>query len=561
MFMSVASGRSRVLTILAGLGLIFTMTVQASDAEARPRKKAKQARAASHYAPPFAALVVDANTGKILYAKNENELRYPASVTKVMTLYMLFEQLEKGRMSLDTPIRMTAHAASMAPSKLGIRPGGSISAEDAIKALVTKSANDVAAAIADHIGGSEPRFAEMMTARARALGMSRTTYANASGLPDTRQVTTARDLVLLGRAIQERFPKYYGYFATHNFRYAGASIRNHNRLLGRIEGVDGIKTGFTNKSGFNLLTSVRRDGQHVVAAVLGGTSAASRDRIMANLIEDKIQYASTSKTAPSVLARARLDDVIEAKAEPKPMPVPAQVPVAVERPISMQAPMDVAKADLKPDSRVEASRAPAPKFEAVKLEPMRPVQVASVGPVDLGKPRPAFVSGSTGDYRGVSLDGSTRASLVAAAVTPTTTPVNGGMRWVAGPAPVAEPQGKTTLRAETKVAAYQPQPEARPITSPAATAIEASTRPAAAAKGVMIQIGATDAATKAQELLDRAKAASRGALKTAVPFTEKVNKDGSALYRARFAGLSETQAEAACKSLKRSGLGCFTTRN
>jgi D-alanyl-D-alanine carboxypeptidase len=223
--------------------------------------------------------------------------------------------------------------------------------------------------------------------------------------------------------------------------------------------------------------------------------------------------------------------------------------------------MEIAKADLKPDSKIEASRPVAAKFEAVKVEPQRPVQVASVGPVDLGKPRPAYVSGSTGAYRGVSLDGSTRAGLVAAAVTPSTTPVNGGMRWVAGPAPVAEPQGKTTLRAETKVAAYQPQPEARTLSAPAAKAIEISTRPAAAAKGVMIQIGATDAATKAQELLDRAKSASRGALKSAVAFTEKVNKDGSSLYRARFAGLSETQAEAACKSLKRSGLGCFTTRN
>jgi D-alanyl-D-alanine carboxypeptidase len=462
---------------------------------------------------------------------------------------------------------MTAHAASMAPSKLGLRPGATISAEDAIKALVTKSANDVAAAIADNIGGTEARFAEMMTAKARSLGMSRTTYANASGLPNPRQITTARDLVLLGRAIQERFPKYYAYFSTHNFRYAGASIRNHNNLLGRLEGVDGIKTGYTAASGFNLLTSVRRDGQHLVAAVLGGTSAASRDRIMANLIEDKIQYASTSKTAPSVFAKARFDDVIEAKAEPKPAPMsssvsasisaPIPAPVSVERP----APMEVAKADLKPDSRIEASRPAAAKFEAVKVEPQRPVQVASVGPVDLGKPRPAFVSGSTGDYRGVSLDGSTRASLVAAAVTPSTTPVNGGMRWVAGPAPVAEAQGKTTLRAETKVAAYQPQPEARTLSAPAAKAIEISTRPAAAAKGVMIQIGATDAAPKAQELLDRAKSASRGALKSAVAFTEKVNKDGSSLYRARFAGLSETQAEAACKSLKRSGMGCFTTRN
>jgi D-alanyl-D-alanine carboxypeptidase len=172
------------------------------------------------------------------------------------------------------------------------------------------------------------------------------------------------------------------------------------------------------------------------------------------------------------------------------------------------------------------------------------------------------VSGSTGDYRGVSLDGSTRSGLVAAAVVPTSTPANaGGMRWVAGPAPAAESQGKTTLRVDTKVAAYQPQTEPPRIVSAAAKAIEVSTRPAAAAKGVMIQIGATDGPAKAQELLERAKTASRGALKAAVAFTEKVSKESGTLYRARFAGLSETQAEAACKSLKRSGLGCFTTRN
>jgi D-alanyl-D-alanine carboxypeptidase len=446
---------------------------------------------------------------------------------------------------------MTAHAASMAPSKLYIRPGDTISAEDAIKAIVTKSANDVAAAIADQLGGSEARFAEMMTAKARSLGMTRTTYVNASGLPNPRQITTARDLVLLGRAIQERFPKYYAYFSTHNFRYAGASIRNHNNLLGRLEGVDGIKTGYTAASGFNLLTSVRRDGQHIVAAVLGGTSAASRDRIMADLIEDKIQYASTTRTAPSVLAQIRTEEVAEVRPEPKVMPVLPLRPAVVE----------VAKADLKPETRIEAVRPEAPKAELARPEPQRPIQVASAGPVDLGKARPAYVSGSTGDYRGVSLDGSTRASLVAAAVVPSATPSNGGgMRWVAGPAP-AEPQGKTTLRVDTKVAAYQPQIEAPRIVTPATKAIEISTRPPAAAKGVMIQIGATDAASKAQELLDRAKSASRGALKTAVPFTEKVSKDSGTLYRARFAGLSETQAEAACKSLKRSGMGCFTTRN
>ena len=554
MNMCVSARRDRILTLVAGVGLVFAMSLAATDAEARPRKhRVKHARAAAPYTPPFAALVVDANNGKVLYAKNENELRHPASVTKVMTLYMLFEQLEKGRMTLDTPIRMTAHAASMPPSKLNIRPGNTISTEDAIKALVTKSANDVAAAIADQLGGSEAHFATMMTAKAHSLGMTRTNYANASGLPNPRQITTARDLVVLGRAIQERFPKYYAYFSTHNFRFAGASIRNHNNLLGRLEGVDGIKTGYTAKSGFNLLTSVRRDGQHVVAAVIGGTSAGSRDRIMAGLIEDKIQYASNAKTAPSVFAADRMERRLEARAEPKSEAKPTTQ--AAVKPV----PVDVAKADLRPDSRIESSRPEPTKTETTRLEPPRSIQVASSGPVDIGKARPAFVSGATSDYQGVSLDGSTRSALVAAAVTPSTMPAN-SMRWVAGPAP-AENQGKSTLRAESKVAAYQPQPELPHLASPAAKAIEVSTRPAAAAQGYMIQIGATDAAPKAQDLIDRAKATGSGALRAAVPFTEKVNREGSTMYRARFAGLTETQADAACKTLKRSGLACFTTRN
>ena len=472
MNMCVSGRRDRILTLVAGVGLVFAMFLAATDAEARPRKnRVKHARAAVPYTPPFAALVVDANSGKVLYAKNENELRHPASVTKVMTLYLLFEQLEKGRMTLDTPIRMTAHAASMPPSKLNIRSGNTISTEDAIKALVTKSANDVAAAIADQLGGSEARFAEMMTAKARSLGMTRTTYANASGLPNPRQITTARDLVVLGRAIQERFPKYYAYFSTHNFRFAGASIRNHNNLLGRLEGVDGIKTGYTAKSGFNLLTSVRRDGQHVVAAVIGGTSAGSRDRIMAGLIEDKIQYASNAKTAPSVFAADRMERRLEARAEPKSEAKPTTQ--AAVKPV----PVDVAKADLRPDSRIESSRPEPAKTETTRLEPPRSIQVASSGTVDIGKARPAFVSGATNDYQGISLDGSTRSALVAAAVMPSTMPAS-SMRWVAGPAPV-ESQGKSTLRAESKVAAYQPQPELPHIASPAAKAIEVSTRPAA----------------------------------------------------------------------------------
>src|SRR5579872_2137633 len=252
------------------------------------------------YSPPFAAMVVDENTGRTLYAANENELRHPASITKVMTLYLLFEQLEKGRMTLDTPIAVSEHAASQAPSKLGLSPGDSLSTEEAIKAVVTRSANDIAVAIAEKIGGDEQNFAEMMTRKAHALGMSRTVYVNASGLPDDRQVTTARDLTILGRAIEERFPRYFRYFSTHSFEFAGQTIGNHNHLLGRIDGVDGIKTGYTNASGFNLMTSMHRDGRSLVAVVMGGRSAGARDAFMEQLLYQHYAQASVARTAPMI---------------------------------------------------------------------------------------------------------------------------------------------------------------------------------------------------------------------------------------------------------------------
>ena len=224
------------------------------------------------YNPPFSAIVVDANTGRELYGSNENAPRHPASITKVMTLYLLFEKLENGELTLQSRIPVSEHAAAQQPSKLGLSPGETIAVEDAIKAIVTRSANDIAVAIAEAVGHDESSFADMMTRKAHALGMSRTVYRNASGLPNEEQITTAHDLAVLARAVQERFPKYFHYFSTHEFEYAGEVIGNHNHLLGKIEGVDGIKTGFTNASGFNLMTSVHRDGRSIrcIAGVGGG---------------------------------------------------------------------------------------------------------------------------------------------------------------------------------------------------------------------------------------------------------------------------------------------------
>jgi D-alanyl-D-alanine carboxypeptidase len=252
----------------------------------------------------YAGVVIDVKTGKTLYADNADNLRYPASLTKIMTLYMLFGELEAGRVSLNTRMKVSKRAAGQAPSKLALKAGSTIRVKDAISALVTKSANDVAVVIAEHIGGTESKFAAKMTQTARRLGMKKTTFKNASGLPNSGQRTTARDMARLGMAIQDRYPKYYKYFSTRSFSYKGKSYRNHNRLLGTVKGVDGIKTGYIRASGFNLVTSVKRDGRHIVAVVMGGRTGKSRDAHMKDLIGRYLKSASTGRrTTPLVASR------------------------------------------------------------------------------------------------------------------------------------------------------------------------------------------------------------------------------------------------------------------
>ncbi len=481
LIVSAGAFRGRVLSavVLGGIAAVG-LVLDAGSAEARSRhKQHKRPHASTGYTPPFAAMVVDANSGRVLYADHENDLRHPASVTKVMTLYMLFEQLEKGAYSLDDEITISRHAASMAPSKLGLRPGSTISVEDAIKALVTKSANDIAAAVAESIGGTEERFAQMMTARARSLGMSRTHYANASGLPNSTQVTTARDLITLGRSIQERFPRYYAYFSTHQFTFRGATMGNHNRLLGRVEGMDGIKTGYTNASGFNLLTSVKRGNRRIVSVVLGGRTAAGRDRIMAGLIEDHLDSASPNKST------------MVADAAPAEAP-----PVRVE-------------AKLAPMATAYAAPAPAPTV-ATPVEKARPAAAAKA------------------DDRTASI-------------------------------PATKPEKAVTAKAAAAPAARAPEKQTTALAKAAPAKAEPA-RPAAAMSGTMIQIGASDEMGKANDLLAKARGKAP-TLSGATSFTEKVKTGSGTLYRARFAGLTESSAEAACKSLKRSGFACFTTRN
>jgi D-alanyl-D-alanine carboxypeptidase len=231
-----------------------------------------------------AALVVDGQSGQVLYARNAAAERHPASLTKMMTLYLLFDALKAHRISLATPITISRHAAAQLKVNLNLSPGMTMSVETAIKAIIVKSANDVAVAVAEAVGGTEGHFAQLMTAKARAIGMRNTFYHNASGLPDVLQVTTADDLALLARRLAYDFPQYYPYFATPSFSYHGMTYYTHDNLLYRFKGTDGIKTGFTNASGFNLVSSVVRDGAHVIGVVMGGNTALQRDNEMVRLL-------------------------------------------------------------------------------------------------------------------------------------------------------------------------------------------------------------------------------------------------------------------------------------
>ena len=296
------------------------------------------------HAAPYADIVVDANSGAVLHATNPDASRHPASLTKIMTLYLLFEQLEAGKLKLDSALKVSAEAAGQSPTKLGLKPGSTLAVEEAIKGMVTRSANDAAVVVAEAIADSESDFARLMTRKAQALGMKGTVYKNASGLPNDDQVTTARDQAVLGRAIQERFPRYYKYFSIRSFTFRGQSISNHNHLLGKVDGVDGIKTGYVSASGFNLVTSVHRGGRYLVAVVMGGSSGASRDARMRELITEKITLASIKRTAP-VVAEA-------------------------EHPATNSEPAAVAKADAKPEPMVVIKSGPRPEPMAVaKAEP------------------------------------------------------------------------------------------------------------------------------------------------------------------------------------------------
>lgn len=298
---------------------------------------------------PPAEIVIDANTGRTLHANAADEKRFPASLTKMMTLYVVFEELSTGRAKRSDRVTFSKRAAARPPSKLGLKPGESLSVDGAIRALITKSANDVATALAEHLAGSESAFAARMTQTARRLGMHNTTFRNASGLPDHHQVTTARDMATLAIALRDRFPRRFRLFALRRFKHRGRTYRNHNRLLGRVPGIDGVKTGYTRASGYNIATSLRRKGKYLVGVVMGQPTGRRRNKIMRRLLATALPKAShirRRRPAPLPVLRPRL------VGRPKLVVSPVVRQPAADRTVSARADSAIGR----PPSTLDAQR-------------------------------------------------------------------------------------------------------------------------------------------------------------------------------------------------------------
>lgn len=475
----------------------------------------------------YAGVVVDAKSGKVLYEHEADSRRYPASVAKVMTLYILFQELQAGNLSLSTKMTVSRHAASAVPTKLGLRAGSTISVEDAMKSLVTLSANDMARVIAEHISGTESEFAERMTATARAMGMSSTTYRNASGLPDGRQITTVRDQAILGMAVYQHFPQYYDLFQTTAFRYGGKTYGNHNRVLGYMGAVDGIKTGYINAAGSNLLTAARKDNRHIIVVAFGFNSAASRDEKVRQLVS-------------SYLSKGRRGDYLQTAM----VPVPGRqgnTQFALAQPrkptFAMPTPM--------PDFRLAALVA----ANGAQPQPNPQVAVAAAAPVTLPTPVPADLA----------LSPAVQAANVLAAPTQ------------AAPAyPSQDVIGawlSETYNLGAPPAALGQTPASAPLLPPANVSGGAgqpvdlmhsgSVADAAPISGWIVQIGAGPSEDSARSMLSDA-AGKVGSLGDFRSYVERFEKNGQVFYRARFVGFGDRDAATdMCNRLKDQDLACL----
>ncbi len=467
-----------------------------------------------------AALVMDAETGRVLYARSGDAARAPASLTKIMTLYLVFDQIKAGRMSLSDQMTASANAASQKPTKLGLKKGDTLTVEQAIYALVIQSANDVAVVIAEHIGGSEQQFARMMTQRARDLGMKRTTFRNPSGLPDAGQITTARDMAILARATMRNHPDLYRYFSATEFTWKGKTTKTHNRVLTSLKGANGIKTGYTRASGFNLTTSAERNGKRLIGVVLGGDTWKARDDEMKAMLE---AWFTQLERRPNLVASYGSGTTIAAAPAPQPMTVAA---VEAEKILTPTAPAPVPVAKPVEQPRVVAM-APIPDEPAAAPAPKKakPVYVAYYVPQPQAKPsriagtrtaktKVEVAEGDTGDERTL----------------PLSTLTDGRSKDDIG-----------TLIAANYSGDEEPTPRK------------------AKAGDWGIQIGAFDSRKAAEHELSRARTASKRTVGNADDMVMNVtNAEGRTFYRARFTGFTNADAQAACKALKGEGFKCVT---
>lgn len=530
---SLAAPSRLLATLIAGIVLVVGLAV-ATPAAAQNVPRA------------YAGIVVDAKTGQTLYEESPDALRYPASLTKVMTLYILFQELEAGRLQLDSRLTVSAHAAAAVPTKLYVRAGSTITVENAIRALVTLSANDVARVIAENIGGTESQFALRMTQTARALGMSRTTYRNASGLPDSAQVTTARDQATLARAVYLHFPSYYEYFQTRSFTYGSQTYGNHNPLLGQ-NGVDGIKTGYINASGYNLMTSSRANNSHIVVIGLGFNTTAARNSRMSELIRTYLPRArSGDYWREAMIDRPGLiGNGVMVAAAPTAVPLGALPP---SRPLHLLPQIPAPGQPGAPILAAAASASAIAPTPAPAPENARPAETAE--PADI----PFNV---VEDYPGATA--LQQANLVAAA----------GSN--AAPNAENDPLGawiaETLLLGPTseEIGTLQPGqvlvPPA-PISRPEGLLDYTATNSSAAVPvgGWIVQVGAAaDEASAAALIADATgTVAPLGSLRS---YVEPIERNGQTFYRARFAGFADrNQARAACDQLVAADIACLAVQ-
>ncbi len=498
-FLGAIAKRNFSVLLPAAIGLILALAPQAAQARHHYR------HVSLTYPNKDAALILDGETGKVLYARNADLRRYPASLTKLMTLYLLFDALKQGKVTLQTPMPVSAHAARQSPVKLYLMPGvDTITVQQAIKAIVVRSANDVAVVVAEKLGGSEKHFAELMTAEARKLGMRHTHYANASGLPNRQQITTADDLGILARHIAYDFPQYYHYFATPSFTWKDHTWDTHDNLIGHYKGAEGMKTGYTVMSGFNLVSSVVRNNHHVIGIVMGGRTAHMRDEEMIRLLN---QTYARIDAQPTLVASNE---------------VPWQAIAAGRAPQTVIAGFDIG-----------AALVPKPKSRSVAMASLTP----DLRSADAMDPNDEDVAETRSDPADISSGDDAIADLIA-----------------------PKPRPRLTLASYEPVTI--PQPTARN------TALRGSGTPAPVqALGMTdwtIQIGAyanrkvarAQLAAYAEKSMDILGQAER----IVAPFQ---SVDGHKLYRARFGPFVEREARQVCERLTERGQTCFaatTTR-